>query len=109
MKCSPQEPGSGNNICIYSLVTARPRLRVEILESEFNTMVSVFKVKQKATTELTCSEGAQHITSADLNSSQLGIAWAPITAGEPRAACSFLCGSQIVTNAAKQNSDNLGI
>lgn len=97
MKRSPQEPGSGNNICISSLVTARPRLRVEIRESEFNTLVSVFKIHTKSHhwTHVLRRGTAHHQWRAELLS--VGKAWARITAGELIPPC-----SQLVNNAAKQ-------
>lgn len=48
MKHSPQEPWSGNNICIYSLLTAQAKLLVKILKLGFNVMVSVFKRETKS-------------------------------------------------------------
>jgi len=48
MQHSPQEPWSGNNICISSLLTAQAKLLVKILKLGFNVIVSVFKRETKS-------------------------------------------------------------
>lgn len=48
MEHSPQESGNGNNICIYSLLTAQAKPPVKILKLGFNVMVCVCKRETKS-------------------------------------------------------------
>lgn len=48
MERSPQESGHGNNICIYSLLTAQAKPPVKILKLGFNVMVCVRKRETKS-------------------------------------------------------------
>lgn len=47
MERSPQESGGGNNICIYSLLTARAKPPGKILKLGFNVMLCVCKRETK--------------------------------------------------------------